>query len=217
MFKDIKAVIFDIDGTIMDSIGRIVLCMERACSSTNIPIPSAEAIKEIIGLTLPEAVKTLLPMAQEERIEQTVLAYKQIYTQIEDEQPTTLFPDCLPLFALLKSKGYKIGIATGKSRKGYNRVISYANLKDFIDVSCTGDEVRSKPDPQMLIRLSDELKLPTRACLMVGDSELDLSMAHKANMCAVGVTTGVHSRSRLATIDNLAIVDSLTELGSLLP
>lgn len=117
----------------------------------------------------------------------------------------------------LKQKGYRIGIATGKSRKGYNRIMSYIGLKDLVDVSCTGDEVRSKPDPQMLLRLSDELLLPPKACLMVGDSTLDLTMAQRAMMESAGVTTGVHSRARLATIKPTVITDSLTELDQLLP
>ena len=217
MFRDIKAVIFDIDGTIMDSIGRICECMEYACVETGLKAPTKEATKEIIGLTLDEAVETLFPGKNAEQINKTVELYKQVYTERENEHPTSLFTDCISVVTDLKQKGYRIGIATGKSRKGYNRIMSYIGLKDLVDVSCTGDEVRSKPDPQMLLRLSDELLLPPKACLMVGDSTLDLTMAQRAMMESAGVTTGVHSRARLETIKPTVITDSLTELDQLLP
>ncbi len=216
MFKGVKAVIFDIDGTLMDSISRIVECIRMACESCKVQVPTPQESKNIIGLTLTEAIRQLFSDLSEEKIAEVVEAYKKIYTDYEDREPTALFDDSLTTIKKLREHGIKIGIATGKSRKGYNRVVNYANLKDLVDVSCTGDEVRSKPDSQMLRVLSDELQIPVQACVMVGDSLLDLDMATNAHVLGVGVTTGVHSREVLEKANPVCIVDSLTELADLI-
>lgn len=213
-FSAIKAVIFDIDGTIMDSIGRIVECMQKSCSDLDITPPSVEACKDIIGLTLDEAVSTLLPSLEEKRYAQIVQCYKDNYTSMEDAYPTQLFADTKLVFEQLHAQGYRIGIATGKSRKGYNRVMGYTGLAKYIDVSVTGDEVRSKPDQQMLLRASDRLMLPVKSCLMVGDSTLDISMANNALMPSAAVLTGVHDLAKLQACSPAIITDNLTELAS---
>jgi phosphoglycolate phosphatase len=211
-FNNIKAVIFDIDGTIMDSIGRIVECMQLSCKDMSVEAPSVQACKDIIGLTLAEAVDTLLPNFNEKLRTQTVQCYKDNYTKLEDECPTQLFKDTEAVFEQLHANGYKIGIATGKSRKGYNRVMGYTNLARYIDVSVTGDEVRSKPDQQMLLRACDKLLLPVKACLMVGDSVLDIGMANNALMPSAAVLTGVHDYERLSKLAPVSITENLTDL-----
>ncbi len=214
ILKNLKAVVFDIDGTIMDSVSRIVKCLQESCMAFGLPAPEKDACKNVIGLTLPEAIAALLPNESQDVIDKVTERYRIDYTRSEDEKPTQLFKNAVSLFEALKANGYKIGIATGKSRKGYNRVIKNTTLGKYVDASVTGDEVRSKPDPQMLLSLSDKLLVPAKAILMVGDSTLDLAMANKINMPSAGVLTGVHNEETLKTENPLLIVPDLADLGN---
>lgn len=213
MLSNIEAVIFDIDGTLMDSIGRIVESMTLACTASKIPVPSEEACKNIIGLTLREAVDTLVPESHKDKVDEIVANYKKTYVELELANPVKLFEDAIPTLELLKSKGIKIGIATGKSRQGYKRVSEYANLKSYVDASVTGDEYKSKPDPEMLIACADMLKLPIDKCLMVGDSALDIAMGNNAGMLTAAVLTGVHTAEKLHENHPTIIVNSLENLA----
>ena len=217
MFDDVKAVIFDIDGTLMDSISRIVECIRISCSEVGADVPSNEDSKSVIGLSLGEAIASILPGRNEEEVRKAVEVYKDTYLRLEAENPTTLFGDAYDVVSELKKRGYKIGIATGKSRRGYDRVMSYVSIAPFIDVSSTGDEVRSKPDQQMLNRLSDELRIPPKGCLMVGDSSLDICMGVNAHTRTAGVLTGVHDRNTLMNAGADAVVNTLSDLLDLLP
>ena len=217
MFKDVSAVIFDIDGTLMDSISRIVECIRISCSEIGASVPSSADSKSVIGLSLGQAIASILPGRSEEEIRKAVDIYRNTYIRMEMDDPVKLFDDAFGVMEELKNRGYKIGIATGKSRKGYDRVMGYAPIARFIDVSSTGDEVRSKPDQQMLNRLSDELLIPPKGCLMVGDSSLDISMGVNAHTRTAGVLTGVHDRETLMNAGADAVVNTLTELLELLP
>lgn len=213
VLQNIKAIVFDIDGTIMDSIGRIVECLQDSCAQYGIEKPSTEDCKNVIGLTLPEAIATLISNESQETIDKVEEFYRVEYVRKEELKPTSLFDGVEELFKNLKEQGFKIAIATGKSRKGYNRVIQNTPLEQYIDVSVTGDEVRSKPDPQMLVRISDILMLPYKAILMVGDSLLDLEMAKKISMPSAGVLTGVHDSDILNTANPLLIEYDVKSLG----
>ncbi|MDY3108172.1 MAG: HAD-IA family hydrolase [Succinivibrio sp.] len=209
VYKNIKAVIFDIDGTIMDSVPRIVTCLQDACKAYNLEIPEKHACRNVIGLSLPKAIKSLIPNESEEMVEKVTEHYRVNYTRLETEKPTQLFMHAVELFTALKEKGYKIGIATGKSRKGFERVLQKTRLGEFVDVAVTGDEVRSKPDQEMLLSIADKMLLPVKAILMVGDSVLDLEMAKRARMYSVGVLTGVHDEETLNSASPIAIYPSL--------
>lgn len=217
MFKDVSAVIFDIDGTLMDSIGRIVECLRLSCSEIGVEVPSEEKSKAVIGLSLGQAIAGIMPDCNEDDVRKSIEVYKNAYLRLEKDKPTELFDDARGVIEELKHRGYKIGIATGKSRQGYDRVMGYTRLSEFIDVSSTGDEVRSKPDQQMLNRLSDELRIPPKGCLMVGDSSLDICMGVNAHTHTAGVLTGVHDRDTLMNAGADTVVNTLTDLLELLP
>ncbi|MBQ4489203.1 MAG: HAD-IA family hydrolase [Ruminobacter sp.] len=217
MFNDVRAVIFDIDGTLMDSINRIVECIRISCSEVGANVPSGEQSRAVIGLSLGQAIACILPGRDEKDVLKAIEVYKKTYLKLEQDNPTGLFADAYDVLLELKKRGYKIGIATGKSRMGYNRVMSYVEIAPLVDVSSTGDEVRSKPDQQMLNRLSDELRIPPKGCLMVGDSSLDISMGVNAHTRTAGVLTGVHDRNVLMNAGADVVVNSLTELLDYLP
>ena len=213
-FKDIKAVIFDIDGTLMDSVGRIVQCMQYSFHKGGYAEPDDYACRQVIGLSLVEAVADLATDLSETEVLRLVDYYRECYTRMEDEHPTSLFDDAIPVLQNLYKHGYIIGVATGKSRKGCRRILNSTGLGNIVQISVAGDEFRSNPDPEMILAVADRLMLPVKSCLMVGDSTLDIGMAEKLHMPGVGVLTGVHDRSTLETCHPLAIVSGLTELES---
>ena len=215
-FSGIKAVIFDIDGTLMDSVGRIIKTMQLSFREQGIPEPDAAAAKEVIGLSLKEAAEQLLPEAAPDVCQALVAAYRKNYTLLEDREPTELFRDAVPFLRELRRRGFYTGLATGKSRKGCRRVLEGYGLSQYIDVSVAGDEFPSKPAPDMLLAAVGMLGLPAASCLMAGDSELDLLMAERAGMPGAGVLTGVHDRERLASCHPIVIAENLTELRRLL-
>ena len=215
-FDSVKAVIFDVDGTLMDSVGRIIKTMRLSFQNLGLAEPDTVSIKNIIGLSMKEVAEKLLPEASEELRSALIASYKKIYTELEDREPTELFSDALPVLRKLRGKGYRTGLATGKSRRGCVRVLESYGLSPLIDVSVAGDEYPSKPAPDMLIAAAGALGLPVSSCLMVGDSALDLGMARKAGMPSAGVLTGVHGRERLAARNPAAIVGSLSELVELI-
>lgn len=215
-FSGIKAVIFDIDGTLMDSVGRIIKTMQLSCRELGIPESEAGAVKNVIGLSLREVSEKLLPEATPDVRLALVAAYRKNYTLLEDREPTELFRDAVPFLRELRRRGFLVGLATGKSRKGCRRVLEGYGLSQYVDVSVAGDEFPSKPAPDMLLAAAGMLRLPVASCLMVGDSELDLVMAERAGMPGAGVLTGVHDRERLASCHPIVIAENLTELRNLL-
>lgn len=215
-FKNIKAVIFDIDGTLMDSIGRIIECMQMAAMRCNEPKPSDNSCKNIIGLSLRTAVSTLFPNCNDEKVDAITNEYKKVYLELELSNPVSLFESTIPLLQALQKNSIKVGIATGKSTAGYLRVSKYSNFGNYVDVVGTVDTAKSKPAPEMLLKLSSELNLPLEDCLMVGDSTLDIDMANNASMQSVAVLTGVHNTQQLQSSNPTVIVENLEELAKLL-
>ncbi len=214
--KDIKAVIFDVDGTLMDTVGRIVSCMEAAFKENSVELPSKQAIKNIIGISLVEACATLNRSLSEEKVAAIAESYRQIYIASEKKEQAKLFKDAIPVLEKLKDNGYRLALATGKSRSGCNRIMKCCGLDKYMDASVAGDEVPSKPAPDMLIKAASLLGCHLNQCLMVGDSTLDLAMADKAGMPSAGVLTGVHDEITLNTCHPLGTFGSLTDLWNFL-
>jgi phosphoglycolate phosphatase len=204
-------VIFDWDGTLCDSADHIVRAMKAAAFEIGIEEPEAAAVRNIIGLGLVDAVKTLFPDLPRDEWEPLALAYSRHYTA-GDEDPPQLFPGALETLVELRERGFELGVATGKSRRGLARILSSMALLDFFDATRCADETRGKPDPLMLEEIMRERGKGPSDALMVGDTEYDLEMARRAGMDSVGVSFGVHEPGRLKRHRPLAIVDDLPQL-----
>ena len=213
--KNVELVIFDWDGTLMDSVGRIVSSMQAAAVSMELEVPDVDQVKNIIGLSLPKIMDILFPFASEQQAKDLIAEYK-IQYQEKDSTPTPLFSHALPLLTQLRDNDKVLAVATGKGRQGLERVWQLSDTKHFFHSSRCSDEANSKPDPQMLQSLLDEFSVPVERAVMIGDTSHDLEMARRANMASIGVTHGVHGKDILAKYQPKAIVDSLTELQSLL-
>lgn len=207
-------IIFDWDGTLCDSVEHIVTAMTAAAVSLDIEAPSAAQVRDIVGLGLPQAVAQLFPDEAERARVAMAAAYAEHFVAAETELGAgpQLFPGVLETLHTLRERGLELAVATGKSRRGLDRVLARLELSEFFDASRCADETRSKPDPLMLHELMGERGVSASQVVMVGDSEYDLEMACRAGVRSVGVSFGVHSPQRLAQHGPIAIVDTLPQL-----
>jgi len=209
----IKLVIFDWDGTISDSVARIVNSMQSAAVELDMAMPTYLEVKEIIGLGLTEAVFRLFPQASREQVFQLQTSYSRHY-RAEDSSPCPFFPGVEETLHQLKADGYQLAVATGKSRAGLDRVLLSLGMEDFFHNSRCADETLSKPHPLMLEELLAEFDLPAEAAVMVGDTEFDMEMAVNAGMPRIAVSYGAHHADRLHAFEPLACVDLFSEIKS---
>jgi phosphoglycolate phosphatase len=213
--KNYKLIIFDWDGTLMDSVDRIVSSMKSAAKIVGLTIPSTQSVKDIIGLSLPIAFDKLFSDITEEQAKAMLVQYKYQFIEV-NMTPMPLFNDAALLLANLQKQEKLLAIATGKAREGLTHVLKVSGMAHFFNSTRCAGEVPSKPDPTMLISILDELNIAAQDAIMVGDSSHDLAMAQAANIDSIGVTFGVHDRQTLEKYQPKAIVDSLVELQCLL-
>jgi phosphoglycolate phosphatase len=210
-----KLVIFDWDGTLMDSVDRIVFSMQATAIALSFEPPSYDQAKQIIGLSLPTAILTLFPDANEEQVQLLTAQYKHQYVEV-NTTPTPLFDHALELLVNLKQENKLLAVATGKARAGLQRVWQASDTEHFFHASRCADESVSKPAPDMINSLLKELKIEKHEAVMIGDTSFDLEMAQRAGVDSIGVTHGVHDNEVLSQYQPRAIVDSLAELYELL-
>ncbi|WKD48514.1 HAD-IA family hydrolase [Microbulbifer spongiae] len=206
-------VILDWDGTVCNSESRIVGCMQRAAERVGLPVLAAEAVSDIIGLGLPEAVEALLPDAGVKEKQ----ALRQLYSEewlAARAEPLPLFDGVLNTLDQLRCTGHQLAVATGKSRRGLNREFEQHGLGHLFAASRCADETASKPDPRMLRELLRETGRSAGQAVMVGDTVYDLEMAAAVGMPSVGVSYGVHCPARLRECGPKAIIHRFTELLS---
>lgn len=214
--QPVELVIFDWDGTLMDSEAVIVSCMQGAIRDMALEPRTDSEISNIIGLGLLEAVTALYPGSNPTFAEQMADHYRTHWLQTSQGRED-LFPGVIPLIEGLHQDGIKTAIATGKSRRGLDHVLQVTEIGSLFHSSRCADETRSKPHPQMLHEILEELAVPAAAAVMVGDTEYDLKMASRAEMASIGVCYGVHSASRLQRHQPLACVEALETIRELLP
>ncbi|TMM43306.1 HAD-IA family hydrolase [Colwellia ponticola] len=210
-----KLVIFDWDGTLMDSIARIVSSIQASAQYCQLTIPTVQSVKDIIGLSLPKALNILFPGASQTDMAVLREQYKYHYVEA-DLTPSPLFEHALTLLKALKDEDKLLAVATGKGREGLQRVFSATQTEHFFHASRCADEARSKPDPQMLLSLIAELGVSAEQAVMIGDTSHDMKMAQAAGIDSIGITLGVHDREILTQYQPVAIVDSLAQLQQLL-
>lgn len=203
-------IIFDWDGTLADSTGRIVDSMQRAANECGLPKVPDSAVQNIIGLGLPEAIKTVWPNVNVEQMEPMRNAYAR-YFVTDSLVAMQLFAGTESMLDRLKVKR-KIAVATGKSRKGLDRILHDLNLTSTFNITRCADETRSKPDPQMLHEILSELSVEASRALMVGDTSYDLDMAFAAGVDSIGMSHGAHAEDILWACGPQAICHSITEL-----
>lgn len=212
MNSPVKLVIFDWDGTLFDSVGQIVVSLQFAAQQFNQPLTDADA-KSIIGLGLPEVAQRLFPAVPELHAD-ILQAYSEHYVanSVED----AWFAGVSEMLYALKDQGIKLAVATGKSRKGLDRVLKQTNSLELFHATRAASETRSKPDPLMLAEILAETGVHAHEAIMVGDTSYDLEMALNIVMPSVGVSYGVHTSETLAKFNPLSIVNDVSSLHEFL-
>ena len=205
-----QLIVFDWDGTLMDSTGHIVNCMQTAISTMALPPLKNSDINHIIGLGLNEAAQALYPEIDSETINILAETYRKVW--LGNPQETPLFDNAHQLIQQLSEQDYFLGVATGKSRKGLNKVLANTKLEPFFHATRCADECFSKPHPQMIEELMDYLGVEPKETLMIGDTEFDLQMAHNAGADSLAISHGAHGIETLQACQPQAIVADLHQV-----
>lgn len=208
-------IIFDWDGTLVNSIDWIVQCIQQAAAQCNCPVPTAEAVKDIIGLSIENAMRTLFPDLPDDSKSNISKQYSQIFFSRPISRDD-LFPGIYELLLQLRQQGYLLAVATGKKSSGLAQAMQATDLAQFFSTTRSVDQAASKPDPLMIEQIVTELGVHKSRTLMVGDSVHDLQMALNAQIASVAVTCGAHSETVLKQFNPLACLSQSTDLMRLL-
>ena len=211
MAKNFKLIVFDWDGTLLDSTGAIVGAVQSACRDVGIPEPSAAHASQVIGLGLIDALRHSAPELDEHLFAQMVERYKHHYLSCDHE--LRLFEGASEMIVELHSRGFTLAVATGKSRKGLDRALLHSGIGKYFSATRCADECFSKPHPQMLEELMGQLCFPPERTLMIGDTTHDLQMAINAGVAALAVDYGAHSSQMLEPMNPLALLSNISELA----
>lgn len=205
-------IVFDWDGTLMDSRLEIVGCFQSAARDLELAVPSADDVTEIIGIGMREAIAKLFPeLIREQHIQELIDQYRHHYFH-PNKVPAELFQGIAHMLESLESDGYMLAVATSKGRRGLNMALERSGLvKRFHTTRCI-DEAQSKPHPQMLQDILEFTGVDAARALMVGDTEYDLLMAKNAQVQGLGVCCGAHDRERLLACEPVACLNHTNEL-----
>ncbi|MFZ5962627.1 HAD-IA family hydrolase [Thalassococcus sp. BH17M4-6] len=219
MADDLKLVVFDVDGTLVDSQADILAAMQAAFDGANLPLPGREDLLGIVGLSLPEAMSQLVPGIKTDARRNLVAGYKAAYMDLRAENGVAVSSPLYPhvrgvLDGLFEIPEVILGVATGKSRRGLDKLLDGHDLRGLFDTTQTADDHPSKPHPAMLRAALADTGVAAQRAVMVGDTSYDMEMARAAGMVAIGVGWGYHSRDRLA--DAHIVIDDIRLLPGLL-
>jgi phosphoglycolate phosphatase len=201
---------FDWDGTLFDSTGLIVQCIQAACADCAVPVPSASDAAYVIGLGLHDAMRHAAPGLAPERYPELANRYRYHYFARQHE--LVLFEGTLSMLQALKSRNHLLAVATGKGRKGLDEALAHSQLHGMFDATRTADETASKPHPLMLQELMAELDTEPERTLMIGDTTHDLQLAQNAGTPRVAVSFGAHDHETFAEHGPLFVAHSTQEL-----
>jgi len=222
---DYRLLVFDWDGTLMDSAAHIIDGVRGVASELGEQPPTAEAVREIIGLSLLEGFQQLFPQHPAERAGELAAGYRRRHFAATREAPR-LFAGADAVLRELRTAGYWLAIATGKSRRGLSEALADSGLtgaaacgEDRVAAgealffsTRSADDAPSKPHPQMLLDILDELRVPAAEALMIGDTTHDMRMARDAGVDALAVSYGVQPLERLLHCAPNGHIDAITEL-----
>jgi phosphoglycolate phosphatase len=208
--KQFDLIVFDWDGTLMDSTGTIVRCIQASARDLGLPVPDQRAASYVIGLGLQDAMEAVLPDLDPKYYPRMVERYR--YHYLSQDQELVLFDGVPEMLADLAQQGYFLAVATGKSRVGLNRALDTTRLLSVFDATRCADETFSKPHPAMLHELTRELGQDLKRTVMIGDTTHDLQMAANAGAGGVAVHYGAHTPQELRPLAPLYAADTVAQL-----
>jgi phosphoglycolate phosphatase len=204
-------IVFDWDGTLMDSTAHIARSIQAACRDLGLPVPADEAASYVIGLGLREALQIAAPSLDPGEYPRLVERYR-FHFLLKDPE-IRLFSGVREMLAELRDAGYLLGVATGKSRVGLNRALDQVRLTSLFDCTRCADETFSKPHPAMLQELTRELGQDLARTVMIGDTTHDLQMAQNAGAAGVGVAYGAHPSNSLLALTPRFVASDVSSLA----
>jgi phosphoglycolate phosphatase len=215
----IKLAVFDCDGTLVDSQANICQSMEEAFRIADLPAPPRAAIRRIVGLSLVEAIATLLPQADDAQHRRMAADYKDAFFRLRTsgamaEEP--LFEGIAAVLQTLSDDGWQLGVATGKSDRGLAHILAHHGLAHHFVTLQTADRHPSKPDPSMLLAAMAEAGAAPHMTAMIGDTSFDMAMAKAAGARAVGVAWGYHEVHDLVNGGADVVADRVAMLPGML-
>ncbi len=210
MPQQFDLIAFDWDGTLFDSTAIIVQCIQKAVADVGGTVPTDEAAGFVIGLGLMQALAHAAPDVPQAQYPELGQRYRHHYARHMND--IVLFTGVEAMLTDLKTQGFKLAVATGKSRNGLNEALSSKGMHALFDATRTADETAGKPDPRMLLELMDELNTTPARTLMIGDTTHDLRLAKNAGCASVGVSYGAHAHEAFTAFEPLFVAHSNPEL-----
>jgi phosphoglycolate phosphatase len=210
--KRYELIIFDWDGTIIDSQAHIIKSMRNAFVDEGLHVPEDEQIRHIIGLSLEAAIQTLISGIEALQVQRVAENYRRHFFA-DATGSSELFNGVAEIIRDLHASGYYLAVATGKGRHGLDLALHKTGLQPYFHITRCADETRSKPDPLMLDEILTDLDLDARQAIMVGDTSYDMDMAGSINMDCIAVTYGMHDRQHLKNSQPTHFIDSITQLS----
>lgn len=214
----VKLAVFDCDGTLIDGQASICAAMEQAFAEFGLPLPRRNDIRRAVGLSLPQAIRTLLPEAEVAQHLALTEAYKRAFRAARQsgELHQPLFAGMAALLGELRSAGWLLGVATGMSRRGLDHCLATHSLSGHFITLQTADDHPSKPHPAMLEAALLEAGAEPQAAVMIGDTVFDICMAEAAHVRGIGVEWGYHAPRELIAAGAASVAASPSELGEIL-
>lgn len=203
-------IVFDWDGTLLDSAGGIAECIQEAARDLRLPVPALETASHVIGLGLQASLRTAVPSLPEEKYREFAEAYRRHF--LARQGSMALFPGVREMLQELRGAGHRLAVATGKSRRGLDHALESTALRRMFAASRCADETDPKPHPAMLLELMQQLAVAPAQALMIGDTSHDLEMARSAGVDAVAVAYGAHPGEALRALAPRACVADVAQL-----
>ena len=211
MGKRFDLLVFDWDGTVVDSAGHITQSLQSAAADLDLPIPSDVRARHIIGLGLVDALTFLFPELPSDQYPELAERYRHHY--LAGDHKVQLFPGAHDFILGFRDAGFTLAVATGKARRGLDRALQATKLASMFHASRCADEGMPKPHPDMLLHLIATLGVAAQRTLMIGDTTHDLLMARNAGVSAAAVAYGAHPREVLVEQNPIACFSSFSELA----
>jgi phosphoglycolate phosphatase len=208
--KQFDLIVFDWDGTLVDSTGHIAKSIQNSYADNALPVPDDSAAKHVIGLGLVDTFNYLSPNLSKTQHAGIVDRYRHHFLNLDK----TIYPfkNVLKGLEELAERGYFLAVATGKSREGLDRALEKVDFGHFFSATRCGDEGFPKPNPDMLNHIMDDLGVIPERTLMIGDTTHDLNLAANAGAKSLAVTCGAHEIDQLMAVESLAYLQSFDEV-----
>lgn len=215
MVRPFDLLVFDWDGTLLDSVDWIVECLQNAACESGLPVPTDAVARSVIGLSLDEALKAAFPGIDGERIGPLMDAYRRHFFT-RQLTAADLFDGVSDMLGELRDAGFRLAIATGKARRGLDHALEQTGVGSLFETTRCADETASKPDPAMLYEILAVTGIAPHRTVMIGDSIHDLRMAANAGIAGIAVTSGANNRAELTDMNPLSCLNRVVELPAFL-